>query len=276
MASNKWSVDRDDEAMIAQIDGLAHSIISAAYAKPGPSPARQALLALLVRVSNSWKSLCLLLGCCKSKEHFEVIANDCGAILRCMFDAYFQAAFIVHDSSITDQQARLYLDFQHVERHRLAQAIVAQDNPISRMLRDSPLRKQGEARNQDEYDRVKTRFPGRSKDGVRNHWYSGGLYELAKLTGKQELYDWFVSPYHGCVHSGPLAVYSGPALPGAKSIWIALYAWAGTARLLVDQAAISLNEEQRELLDACDKDLFQAERSTGQGTSGTSGNSEER
>jgi hypothetical protein len=45
-----------------------------------------------------------------------VFMVDAGVLLRCMFDAYLQADYIVRDPAKQMERATMYLEFQHVDR----------------------------------------------------------------------------------------------------------------------------------------------------------------
>lgn len=176
----------------------------------------RALLFLLLRVSNTWRSIRTL------DKHTSDDAGpmlDTGALLRAMFDAYLQAEYIIGDEKVAVERANDYLDFEHVEKYKRVQAVMRHDNPFSEQLKSSPNRPEGEKRLQQEYDRVKNRYltERRQRDGTiqrgtrtRPHWYAGNLAEIARSLGKSDEYDILLANYHGCIHSSSFTVREGP------------------------------------------------------------------
>jgi hypothetical protein len=177
-----------------EVETLVRGIVTALHDQRNCLRSSQlALFAFLLRIFNSWRSVGKLLDCCENETEFTTIANDGAAIIRCMYDALIQAMYIADDPSVADERGQLYLDFEHIEQHKLTQEVVRQMSGLARYLAMSPLRSEGERRNQEEFDRVKDRYlvSRRGKDGsaeVRNHWYVGDLRELARGVGKEEEY----------------------------------------------------------------------------------------
>lgn len=110
------------------------------------------LLCFLVRVANTWRSIRTLRKYAPDEEAFAV---DAAVLLRAMFDAYLQAAFVIHDVDARNERARAYLDFEHVERYKFEGKVTSHDNPVTNAVKASPNRPEGQKRLQEQYDRVK-------------------------------------------------------------------------------------------------------------------------
>ena len=166
---------------------------------------------------------------------------DAGTLLRAMFDAYLQAEYIASDQAMAVERARDYLEFEHVERYRRVQKIAKHDNPFANSLMSSPHRPEGEKLVRREYDRVKARyFTKKSRSSgtphLRPYWHPGSLATIAESLGKSDEYDILLATYHGCVHSGALAVGRGPTMSREH-----ILDWASTVALRVARPSISHN-----------------------------------
>ncbi|QDV40634.1 hypothetical protein Enr13x_04410 [Stieleria neptunia] len=221
-----------------------------------------ALLMLLVRVGNSWRSIYTLQNNTDDSEGYGV---DAGTLLRAMYDAYLQAALICHDPSESEALAQDYIDFQHIERFKLKESIMRHETSLTQHLQSSPNRDEGEKRLNNEYDRVKARFLNerRKKDGTikhgpgtRNTWYRGTLAEVADRVGNSDEYDSVLRHFHGCVHSSPMAVQCGPLVSSDH-----LLHWASTivgriANFCVKHNHIVLDNVDQQILDVLSKPYF--------------------
>lgn len=168
-----------------------------------------ALLYLFTRLANTWRTIDTLW------RHLapdcpETFMVDAGTLVRAMFEAYVQAAFIVHDSEKRQERAEDYLEFEHVERPKVLDRLLKHDTDISRYLKASPLRCKGDARIKAEYERVKPRYWDDRRRRTRNKWYKGTLRDLAKCAGIESEYDLLVSPFHPYVHSSAYGMRYGP------------------------------------------------------------------
>jgi hypothetical protein len=230
---------RADEAVLE----ILRDVIKQAYEQSKEDEVSRALLYLLVRVSNTWRSIRTL------DQHTtdeEGPMLDAGALLRAMFDAYLQAEYIVSDPSMARSRANDYLDFEHVERYKRAHKVISYDNPFANQLKSSPRRPEGEQRLQMEYDRVKHRFlvEKRKSDGTikqgpgtRTNWYLGSLADIARSLGKIDEYDILLATFHGCVHSSALAVRKGPTVSREH-----ILDWASTIAARVAQLSVRHND----------------------------------
>ena len=222
----------------------------------------RALLFLLLRVSNTWRSIRTL---DKHTPDDEGPMVDTGTLLRAMFDAYIQAEYIVSDKNVAAERAKDYLEFQHVEKYKRVQAVMRYDNPFSEQLKSSPNRADGERRLQQEFDRVKARYYTKNRRrncktrpgaGMRTNWYPGSLADIARSLGKSDEYDILLANFHGCVHSSALTVQVGP-IGSRKHV----LDWASTiavrvARLSVQHNRIELDEFNGRILEELCKPYF--------------------
>lgn len=222
----------------------------------------RALLFFLVRVSNTWRSMRAL---DKYVPDDEGPMLDAGALLRVVFDAYLQAAYIAHDKTKAVARAQDYLDFAHVERYKQAQKVIGCDNPFANALKSSPDRPAGEQRLQQEFDRVCGRYaaPEGRKKGVqkgkvrvRTNWYPGTLADIAQSIGRSEEYAFIHSSFHGCVHSTALAVEKGPLVRRKYILDWASTVAARVASLSVEHNRIGLDEFYSRLLAALCRPYF--------------------
>ncbi|WP_286764269.1 DUF5677 domain-containing protein [Rhodopirellula sp. UBA1907] len=258
MDKEKLTNDSVDETML----DLLKSVIGQANEKIEDNDIGRALLFFTVRIANTWRSIRTLRNNTADAEGFTV---DAGTLLRAMFDAYLQAEYIVHEPNLADQLASDYLEFEHVERFKSMTAVMKHENSLSEHLKASPKRTAGEARINTEYDRVKSRYFIRKKraDGTikvgpatRNTWHENNLAEIARLLGKEDEYDTLLRNFHGCVHSSPFAVRSGPMLAGEHVVdWASTIA-ARVAKLNVDHHNLRISEIYTSILSVLCKPYF--------------------
>jgi hypothetical protein len=135
-----------------------------------------------------------------------VFLVDAAVLLRCMFDAYLQADYIVRDPAKQTERGARYLEFQHVERYKAEERFFRHKNPLTDVLRNSHRRIAGQTRTRAEFERVKGAFlrkdKGSASTGKRAHetrdqWYEGNLGQLAEGAGRKDEYDTFVYPFSG-------------------------------------------------------------------------------
>ena len=129
------------------------------------------------------------------------------------------------------------------------------DSVLARRLKASPRRPAGEARNQREFDRVKTRYETRDGKRVRSHWYHGNLAEIAKKLGREEEHFWFLSQFNSSIHGGPSAVLHGPVPAGADLMILAMNIICRGAQLLSTAANMELSSSAAEVLREAPDDL---------------------
>jgi hypothetical protein len=206
----------------------------------------RAMLFFLVRVSNTARSVFTLF------EHSpETFFIDAGSLLRVAYDAFLQAAYIVHDPVESSKRAADYLDYADIERYLLTQKVIRYDNPLANRLRNSPKRTEAEPPQRARFDSIKHRYQKPDGRGVRDRWYAGDLRRIAKCVGRVEEYDLFCSQTNGCVHSSAYHVSQGPAFPEQ---WIAdfvLIFACRVAQLCLDRFPLPITSDSRQvILDA--------------------------
>ena len=177
-----------------------------------------------------------------------------------MFEAYLQAGYIAADESEAAKRAQDYFDFEHVDRFRWQSKVLKYDNRLTRRVRSSQTFAEVKDAVEKEYERVKGEFPKKKHQGiteaqdaqrVREHWYSGSLFDIAHSLGKSDEYDILLTAFHGCVHSSASALKPGwLPIPSAKNVimWATTIA-ARTVRLNVDHNAIKLCDSHTRILD---------------------------
>jgi len=252
MQHNKELRDLADE----QILQLLKRVVTESHSHSETDEVARALLFFLVRVSNTWRSIRTL---DKHTPDVEGPMVDAGTLLRAMFDAYLQADYISSDETLAMERAKDYFDFEHVERYKLIQKVIACDNPFVDKLKASARRSEGEKRAQEAYDRVKARYQvqprrqgGRHTRSCRTrpNWYPGTLADIARSLGKSGEYDILVASLHACVHSSPIGLTSGPI--GSRPH---ILSWASTIAARVARLSVEHNHIQ---LDDCDERILSA------------------
>lgn len=260
MTNYQTQIDADkvDEHVLA----LLRLVIQKSDDRSKTNEVSRALLYFLVRVANTWCSIRTL------RQHSpddRVFIVDAGALLRAMYDGCFQAEYLAHDPARIDARASDYLEYEHVERHRISRKVLSHNTQLADRLKSSARRPEGEKRVQDEYDRVKDRYSveKRKADGTvkrgpatRSTWYSGDLSALAESLGKRAEYDTFVAVFNGCVHSSALAVQAGPMVSPQHVLTLASQIAARVARLSVEHNHIDLGDFYRPIMDALCKDFL--------------------
>lgn len=224
-----------------------------------------ALLYFLVRVANTWRSIRTLQNNSSEGDGFLL---DAGVLLRAMYDAYLQAAYIVHNPEDQSERAKEYLDFEAVERYKIANKLIIYDNPLANKLKSSPARAKGEKDLIDKFNQVKDKYlckhhqsddSSKSSTKTRNKWYKGTLPDIAAKMSKQVEYDFFVATLHGCVHSSAYAVSKGPPTSPENVLYWASKIATQVAQLNVKHNKIELNALQQQILELLCKDITKIE-----------------
>lgn len=243
-----------EDEVNSHIENLFRTIIQQTNTCAENNIVSKALLCLLVRCANTWRSVRTLRIHTPDKEGFGI---DAGTLLRAMLDAYFQAEYIAKDSSVSEERAKNYFEFEHIERYKQMEKFLSYNNWLSQRLKASPKRQFGEENVRREFDRVKAQYPTNSKkSGVRSHWYPGNLYEIASSLGRKEEYELFLSRLNGCVHSSASAVLKGPpASPEHVLDWASTVA-ARVAQLSVLHNNLELEDLYKKMLDQLCKSHF--------------------
>lgn len=186
---------------------LAHAITSLSDRHATqPSNLTTAIMPLLVRMANSWLSLTVL----RSRSP-ETALVDSAAIIRCVFDAYLQAMYILDDPAQSDARSIDYIQYEAVEQYIQHSRIMQHNSDLANSLRQSPHRQAGELRLKQDYDAVAAKYM--TKGGKpRDRWYPGNLRDLAKLANREDEYDYFAGIFSGSVHSSYHAASKGPPI----------------------------------------------------------------
>jgi hypothetical protein len=238
---------------------IMRSVISALHERTNADNITRSLLCFLVRVANTWNSLQLLRRGAPA-DFQSVFMVDAGVLLRCMFDAYMQADYIVRDPAKRTELATLYLEFQHVERYKAEEKLFRHNNPMTDVLGSSPRRAEGQARTRAEFERVKGPFLRKDKGSggsrkkaseTRDQWYEGNLGQLAEAAGRKDEYDTFVYPFSGCVHSSSYAVLKGPPVTAEYLMQFASTLAARVVNINIQYNGLDLGDDQLILDEMC-------------------------
>jgi len=264
-------VQQNYEETHETFEAILRAIIQELDARPGKDNVSLALYFLLVREANTWRSIRLLRRHTPEQFHTAFMV-DAGTLLRAMFDAYLQADLIFRDPAKRAVLATDYLDFEHVERHKMAQKVLRHDNALTNVLKSSAKRPEGEKRLQQEFDRVKGTFLVEQKqsDGTvkrgprtRDKWYKGDLPQLAKDGGKEVEYDAFVASFSGCVHSSAFAVRNGPMFPEKHVLSLVSTFGARVAKMNVDYNQLEIGDNRLILEELCKSWVDRVEEALG-------------
>ena len=207
-----------------------------------------ALPYLLTRVTNTWHSIRVLSDALMDRcpKRFMV---DAGTLVRAMYDAYLQAAFIVHDPEKQQERAALYLDYQHVEKFLLIKKFLKHPTVLSAALLNSARRPDGERYVTDQYERVNSCYWNETWQKPRNKWYEGSLWNLAQAVGAEADYDYFVSAFNGCVHSSAFAVKTGASLNAKHVMMVVSVIACSTAKLALKHIGAELASRDQGVID---------------------------
>jgi hypothetical protein len=239
-----------------EIFRITQLIISALHQQMNADNITRSLLCFLVRVANTWNSLRLL----RRDAPADAVMVDAAVLLRCVFDAYLQADYIVRDPAKRTERANLYFEFQHVERYKSQEKLFRHNNPLTEILGSSPRRAEGQASTRAEFDRVKAAFlrkdkgsasSGKKVPDTRDQWYEGNLGQLAEAAGRKDEYDTFVYPFNGCVHSSSYAVSNRPPVPAEYLMQFASTLVARVVNISVQYNRLDLGQDQPILDEMC-------------------------
>jgi hypothetical protein len=231
------------------IQEVFKEVISESHARSANDVVAKALLFFLVRAANSWRSIRTLRKHTTDEDGFMI---DAGTLLRAMYDACFQAEYMVYEPDKSVMRATDYFEFEHVERHKFMERMLAHSNWIAeRRLKASPKGQAGEEQNKRQYDRVRARF-GKGKnqsDSTRNRWYPGNLLQIAAAIDKTDEYDSFLAVFNGYVHSSDFALQFGPPQSAAYVLDMASTIVAKLALFNVEHNRIELSTTYKKLLE---------------------------
>ena len=191
---------------------------------------------------------------------------DVGTLVRAMYEAYLQAAFILHEQARQRERARLYLDYEHVEKRIVLGKIFKHDTFVSRALKRSSLLPTSEVRMEAQYDRVKDRYLNQKRREIHDKWYEGTLRDLANAIGEKADYDFFMSAFHGYVHSSAFAIRTGPPFQPRDVMTIVSFLASKVAHLAIARFGLQLQPEQQAVIEAnCRTPLLQRAADTDSG-----------
>jgi len=181
------------------------------------------------------------------------------ALVRSMFELSLQFEYLMQEPNARGEQ---YCEYAHISKHKMSQAIVA--NPsgiISAYLAASPLRVEGEKRNQAEYDRVRSRFMSRNKKGkehIWENWYGMPVRNLAEKLNRDKEYVFIYALTSAWAHGDPFSTTYDDAdafcdphvlFPIVKGYY------ARMLLTLVDSGKIVLSNEQYNFLTTLSQEM---------------------
>lgn len=172
--------------------------------------------------------------------------------IRSMFETWLQLEYILRDPA---KRAELYLEFEHVTRYRQINDIANDPSgPIGQQIASSPLRAEGEPRNQREYDRVSPMFEYKTKKGkvkIGRNWYGKSIAKLAKSLGYEGEYRLVYASCSDWAHANPFQTNrtdrEGFADPATVFMLCSGY-YARMLKSIADAGKIILTGEQYEFL----------------------------
>ncbi len=163
-------------------------------------------------------------------------------IVRSLFELSVQFEYLMRDP---EPRAELYLEYEHITKHRTMEAWVDMPGPIGDHLRASPRRAEGEKQNRAEYDRVCDQYsvkPNSTK--ARMHWYAGSLRDLANELGRTAEYAAVYGLYSAWAHGDPWT--AGLLKIGDGGLWHLLAYWSRILIQVADTKRIILAGEEYE------------------------------
>lgn len=182
--------------------------------------------------------------------------TDAVSMLRMLFDAMWQAEYLMHDPSQCEARASLFLDWKWVERYQSMERVDTCDLAIARHLRTSPKRRAAEPEIRRRFETVKHRYLT-PKGRIRAHWYEPpNLSKLTREIERQNEYQWFQPLLSGAVHSAVWTLDDGPMLTEATTIYIAIDATFRILGLITDHLGLSLSDPTSHFLAFARKDIL--------------------
>ena len=227
------------------VDAMIREVITASYNSKSAELSHRALLCLTNHIAGFWRAVCILNQNASDVRETESLSDSFAVIIRCMFDAYLQAAYIAKQD--TEARSKLYLDYEPVELYMLANKVVKQSDDMSRHIAESPLREEGEPRLKAKHDAVVDNY--KDKNGrVRARWYKGNLGNLAEEVGSYDEYLWYEHRYNSAVHAGPLAAIQGH--PADDFFLYAVVLISRMADLLAKNDGVKLSDAAQSVIQA--------------------------
>ena len=183
------------------------------------------------------------------------------AVTRTMFELSLQFEYLMKNPAT---RAKQYREYAHVTRHRLSQAIARNPTgPISQQIAGSPLRPEGEKRNQAEYDQIKEKYQkGKTgKEKLWENWYRMTIHDLAKEICRDGEYRVVYAFCSSWAHGDPLSTQSDPrdihTFAHPKELFIYCVQCYGRMLLkIVDTGKVTLGADQYEALKKCSEKIY--------------------
>ena len=227
------------------VDAMISEVITASCNSKSAELSHRALLCLTNHIAGYWRATRILDQNVSDVEETKLLSDSFAVIIRCMFDAYLQAAHIAKQD--TEARSKLYLDYEHVERYMLANKFVKQTDDMSYYIAESPRREEGEPRLKAKYDAVVDNY--KDKNGrVQTRWYKGNLGNLAEEVGSYDEYLWYEHRYNSAVHAGPLATIHGH--PADTFFLYAVVLISRMADLLAKNDGVKLSDAAQSVIQA--------------------------
>lgn len=181
---------------------------------------------------------------------------DAVSMLRMLFDAMWQAEYLMHDPSQCEARGSLFLEWKWVERYQSIERIATCDLAIARHLRTSPKRRAAEPEIRRRFETVKHRYLT-PKGRIRPHWYEPPtLAALTREIGRQNEHQWFQPLLSGAVHSAVWTLDDRPMLTEATTIYMAIDATFRILGLITDHLGLSLSDSTSHFLASARKDVL--------------------
>lgn len=113
----------------------------------------------------------------------------CPPLIRSLLELSMQLEFLLENPA---ERAQQYLDYEHVSKYRLEQAIVnASEGEIAKSIASSPDRPGGEAQLRVNYELVRDQFR-KPNSKIWNNWYCKTVEDLAREVGRLADYQlWY-------------------------------------------------------------------------------------
>lgn len=237
---------------------ISEALTSLHERQPLP-PSHGALFCLGTHIANAWCAIETLWTNRENADKFESLQNPIAALGRVLYEAYLQALYVAHDPAKADMLGRDYLDFEHVERYNGIKHILRGKSALATRLASSPMRSTNERLIRDDYDRVAPRFETKN-GGIRKHWYSTDLANLARIVGREDEHRFYCSLTNSSVHAGALATKRGPQGPfGLQPLWTASGHVLELAKLLQDFCKLTLSDGANDSINRLSEDVVNCE-----------------
>ena len=216
-----------------------------------PSPTDEAVHLLMGRLVQSGNTMRELFD--HAKDHNWVW--DGVSILRTSFDAMLQAMYILCDTAESDKLASRFLEFRIVERVKMLRIYDKGSTTLSRRLKASRHRADGEPEIMAEYDRVCRKYQLDPEERRHRDWYNSKLDKIATDTGYFAEYEIAQKQFSGVVHSSAFGLGNEVLTP----FNVARIQWEFAFRVLGRYAAVlgvALDETEQKLVDEGTRNIY--------------------